>query len=98
MTIKFKIYKSFKIILLSIFSGNSRSANVEEKKESSLLPMTSDNHFVYPYDVIDCSVSGSSFIEFKLNSEVGVEYLQIIESPGISFDKSIINGLNNYVS
>ena len=72
--------------------------NVKENEKSNLLPMASDNYFVYPYDVIDYSVSGSSFIEFKLNSEGDVENLQIIESLGIPFDESIINGLNNYVS
>ena len=83
---------------MAIVSGNSGSAYVKENEKSNLLPMAGDNYFVYPYDVIDYSLSGSSFIEFKLNSEGEVENLHIIESLGIPFDKSIINGLNNYVS
>ena len=40
----------------------------------------------------------SSQIEFNLNSRGEVEDLQIIESLGIPFDKSIIDGLSRYVS
>ena len=71
---------------------------LKKTRKVSLLPMASDNYFIYPYDLIDYSVSGSSFIEFNLNSKGEVENLQIIESLGIPFDKSIIDGLNNYVS
>ena len=83
---------------MAIVSGNSRSAYVKENEKSNLLPMASDNYFVYPYDIIDYSVSGSSLIEFNLNSKGEVENLQIIESLGIPFDKSIIDGLSQYVS
>ena len=86
------------IITVAVVSGDSGSAYVKENEKSNLLPMASENYDVYPYDVIDYSVSCSSFIEFKLNFEGEVENLQITESLGIPFDKPIINGLNNYVS
>ena len=84
------------IITVAVVSGDSGSAYVKENEKSNLLPMASENYDVYPYDVIDYSVSCSSFIEFKLNFEGEVENLQITESLGIPFDKSIIDGLNNY--
>ena len=60
--------------------------------------MIDDKYFIYPSNVIEYSVSGSSLIEFNLNSRGEVEDLQIIESLGIPFDKSIIDGLSRYVS
>ena len=58
---------------MAIVSGNSGSAYVKETEKSNLLPMVNENYDVYPYDVIDYSVSCSSFIEFKLNFEVEVK-------------------------
>ena len=60
--------------------------------------MKGDKYFIYPSNVIEYSVSGSSLIEFNLNSRGEVEDLQIIESLGIPFDKSKIDGLSRYVS
>ena len=59
---------------------------------------TLDYFFIYPSDVIDYSVSGSSLIEFNLNSNGEVKNLHIIESQVIPFYKSIIDGLSHYVS
>ena len=83
---------------MAVVSGNSNIVPFEENKKNKVLSIASDNYFVYPYDIIDYSVSGSSLIEFNLNSKGEVENLQIIESLGIPFDKSIIDGLSHYVS
>ncbi|MEL1232797.1 MAG: energy transducer TonB [Candidatus Neomarinimicrobiota bacterium] len=83
---------------MAVVSGKSSSVHVIENKKSNVLPIASDNYFVYPYDLIDYSVSGSSMIEFNLNINGEVENLRIIESLGIPFDKSIIDGLSDYVS
>ena len=96
-----KIIKNFRTILvLSIaisFSSGSTSS-LEKREEDRGLPMIRDYYFIYPSDVIDYSVSGSSLIAFNLNSKGEVENLQILESLGIPFDKSIIEGLSHYVS
>ena len=60
--------------------------------------MKGDKYFIYPSNVIEYSVSGSSLIEFNINSRGEVENLQIIESLGIPFDKSTIDGLSHFVS
>ena len=60
--------------------------------------MIDDKYFIYPSNVIEYSVSGSSLIEFNINSRGEVENLQIIESLGIPFDKSIIDGLSHFIS
>ena len=96
MKLKFKIYKFFISIFMAIFSNNSRSTYSEENEKNNLLPIATDNYFVYPYDIIDYPVSGSSYIKFNVNSIGRVQKFQIIESLGIPFDKSIIDGLNNY--
>ena len=62
------------------------------------LSNTLDHFFIYPSDVIDFSVSGSSLIEFNLNSNVEVRNLYIIECLGIPFNKSITGGLGHYLS
>ena len=62
------------------------------------LSSTLDHFFVYPSDVIDYSVSGSSLIDFNLNSNGEVKNLHIIESLGIPFDKSRIDGFIYYIS
>ena len=85
-------------MIMAVVSGKSSSVHVIENYKSNVLSMTSDNYFVYPYDLIDYSVSGSSLIEFNLNLNGEVENLRIIESLGIPFDKSIIDGLSDYVS
>ena len=82
---------------MAIASANS-SISFLIGNEKDNLSMSNGNYFVYPYDIIDYSVSGSSLIEFNLNSKGEVENLQIIESLGIPFDKSIIDGLSQYVS
>ena len=98
MTLKFKIIKYLIIIIMAVVSVKSSSVHVIENEKSNVLPMTSDNYFVYPYDLIDYSVSGSSLIEFNLSLNGDVENLRIIQSLGIPFDKSIIDGLSDYVS
>jgi len=98
VTLKFKIIKYLIIINIAVVSGRSSAVNVTENENSNVLPMARDNYFVYPYDIIDYSVSGSSLIEFNLNLNGEVENLRIIESLGIPFDKSIIDGLSEYVS
>tara|TARA_B100000886_G_scaffold209000_1_gene144649 strand:- start:97 stop:372 length:276 start_codon:yes stop_codon:yes gene_type:complete len=47
--------------------------------------------FVYPSNVVDYSVSGSSLVKFDFSSDGEVKNLHIIESLGFSFDKSIIS-------
>ena len=98
MALKFKIIKYVIIMIMAVVSGKSSSIHVIENYKSNVLSMTSDNYFVYPYDLIDYSVSGSSLIEFNLNLNGEVENLRIIESLGIPFDRSIIDGLSDYVS
>ena len=98
MALKFKIIKYVIIMIMAVVSGKSSSVHVIENNKSNVLSMTSDNYFVYPYDLIDYSVSGSSLIEFNLNLNGEVENLRIIESLGIPFDRSIIDGLSDYVS
>ena len=98
MTLKFKIINYLIFVPMTIVSANSHMPLVKENEESNVLSMASDNYFVYPHDIIDYSVSGSSLIEFNLNLNGEVENLQIIESLGIPFDKSIIDGLSYYVS
>ena len=83
---------------MTIVSANSILLLVTGNEKNNALSMSGDNYFVYPHDIIDYSVSGSSLIEFNLNSKGEVENLQIIESLGIPFDKSIIDGLSYYVS
>ena len=98
MTLIFKIINWFIILPVAIVFANSSTSLVKGNQINNVLSMSSDNYFVYPYDIIDYSVSGSSLIEFNLNSKGEVENLQIIESLGIPFDKSIIDGLSQYVS
>ncbi len=59
---------------------------------------TRNYFFVYPSNVVDYSISGSSLIGFNLSSNGEVKNLHIIESLGIPFDESIINGLGHYLS
>ena len=98
MAFIFKIINWLIIIPMAIVSANSISLLVTGNENKNVLSMASDNYFVYPHDIIDYSVSGSSLSEFTLNSKGEVENLQIIESLGIPFDKSIIDGLSHYVS
>jgi len=98
VTLKIKIIKYLVIIIMAVVSGKSSAVHVTKNENSNVLRMASDNYFVYPCDIIDYSVSGSSLIEFNLNLNGEVENLRIIESLGIPFDKSIIDGLSNYVS
>ena len=83
---------------MSIVSGYSSIVYFKENEKSKVLSKANDNYFVYPHNVIDYSVSGSSLIEFNLNSNAEVKNFHIIESLGIPFDKSIIDGLGHYLS
>ena len=98
MTLVFKKINLLIIIPMAIASANSSTSLVTGNEKNNALSMYSDNYFLYPYDIMDYSVSGSSLIEFNLNSKGEIENLQIIESLGIPFDKSIIDGLSHYVS
>ena len=44
------------------------------------------------------SISGSSVIEFTVNDNGKIENLNFIKSLGYPFEKSIIEGLNDYIS
>ena len=95
------IFKNFKYKFAFIFAfvfSSSSASGLESFEERELATMIGDKYFTYPSNVIEYSVSGSSLIEFNLNSRGEVESLQIIESLGILFDKSIIDGLSHYVS
>ena len=98
MLYKFKKIKYQSTLIFAIvFSSLSASAlGFHEKREMGT--MIGERYFIYPSSLIEYSVSGSSLIEFNLNSRGEVESLQIIESLGIPFDKSIIDGLSHYVS
>ena len=91
--IKYQLALTFAVA----FSCLSASA-LESHKERELATMIGERYFIYPSSLIEYSVSGSSLIEFNLNSRGEVENLQIIESLGIPFDKSIIDGLCHFVS
>jgi len=95
---KIKIINWSIVLPLTFVPANSNTSLVIGNKIDNVLSMSGDNFFVYPHDIIEYSVSGSSFIEFNLNSNGEVENLQITESLGIPFDKSIVDGLSHYVS
>ena len=97
MIILFEIIKiacSLTFSLLFAVAGTSVS---KAKEMNGGLSNTLDHFFVYPSDVIDYSVSGSSLIDFNLNFNSDVKNLHIIESLGIPFDKSIIDGLSYFL-
>ena len=98
MTHIFKIFKyQFALIFVIAFSSVCASS-LEPHKKREMATMIGERYFIYPSSLIEYSVSGSSLIEFNLNSRGEVENLQIIESLGIPFDKSIIDGLSHFVS
>ena len=92
-----KIKYQLALIFAVAFSSLSASA-LESYEKREMASMIGDRYFIYPSSLIEYSVSGSSLIEFNLNSRGEVENLQIIESLGIPFDNSIIDGLSHYVS
>ena len=96
----YKIKKiKYRLVLISAIAFSSLSASaLESHEERELATLIGERYFIYPSSLIEYSVSGSSLIEFNLNSRGEVENLQIIESLGIPFDKSIIDGLSLYVS
>ena len=98
MLYKFKNIKNGLILILAVIFSGSIVSGFDSHKERELATMVGDKYFIYPSNVIEYSVSGSSLIEFNLNSRGEVENLQIIESLGIPFDKSIIDGLSHFVS
>ena len=55
-------------------------------------------YFSYPTNLMNYSISGSSVIEFTVNDNGKIENLNFIKSLGYPFEKSIIEGLNDYVS
>ena len=98
MVILFKIIKILCSLTfpLSFAVAGTSGSKVKEMDRGLSNPL--DHFFIYPSDVIDYSVSGSSLIEFNLNSNGEVKNLHIIESLGVPFDKSIIDGLIHFVS
>ena len=85
------------IFALSFLNAGSSFSKAKEMDRG--LSDTWDHFFfIYPSNVIDYSVSGSSLIEFNISSNGEVTNFHIIESLGIPFDKSIIDGLGHYVS
>ncbi len=98
MLYKFKNIKSRITLTFVLAFSSSITSGFDSHKERELAVMTVDNYFIYPSNIIEYSVSGSSLIEFNLNSRGEVENLQIIKSLGIPFDKSIIDGLGLFVS
>ena len=97
----FKKFNKFKYQLVLIFViafSSSSASGVLHLEEREMATMIGEKYFIYPTNLIEYSVSGSSLIEFNLNSKGEVENLQIIESLGIPFDNSIIEGLDHYVS
>ena len=89
----------FQLAVISAIAFSSLSASaLESHEERELATLIDERYFIYPSSLIEYSVSGSSLIEFNLNSRGEVESLQIIESLGIPFDKSIIDGLSHYVT
>ena len=98
MLYKFKKIKyQLALIFTVAFSSLSASA-LESYEKREMASMIGDRYFIYPSSLIEYSVSGSSLIEFNLNSSGQVVNLKIIESLGIPFDKSIIDGLSHFVS
>ena len=70
----------------------------EKSLESDSSSSISNKYFYYPSNLINYSINGSSFVEFNLNTKGQIENFNIINSLGYPFDKSIIEGLDEYVS
>ena len=98
MVYKIKKFKYILALILAIVFSSSSASGFDSHDERGLSTMIGDKYFIYPSNVIEYSVSGSSLIEFNLNSTGEVENLQIIKSLGIPFDKSITDGLGLFVS
>ena len=94
----FKIIKTAHVLIFALsFSVGSTYVSKAEEIDRDLYS-TWDHLFIYSSNVIDYSVSGSSLVKFDFSSDGEVKNLHIIESLGIPFDKSIIDGLGHYVS
>ena len=98
MVYKIKYFKYKMVLAILLVFSSSNAAGLESYEERGMATIISDNYFIYPPNLIEYSISGSSLIEFNLNSKGEVEKLLILESLGIPFDKSIIDGLSHYVS
>ena len=98
MTIKTKIVKTKYVFAFTLSFLIACSSVLGGKEVDKRLSKIRDLLFIYPSNVFDYSVSGSSLIEFNISSNDEVENLHIIESLGIPFDNSIIDGLGQYVS
>ena len=98
MLYKFKNIKKWVTLIFAVVFSSSIASGFDSHKERELATMIGDKYFIYPSNLIDYSVSGSSLIEFHLNSRGEVEDLHFIKSLGIPFDKSIIDGLGLFVS
>lgn len=70
----------------------------EKSIESDSSSNISNKYFYYPSNLINYSINGSSFVEFNLDTKGQIENFNIINSLGYPFDKSIIEGLDEYVS
>ena len=98
MVYNFKKFKNKYVLIFAIAFSSLSAFELKSFENRESATMIGDKYFVYPSNVIEYSVSGSSLIEFNINSRGEVENLHIIESLGIPFDKSIIDGLNLFVS
>tara|TARA_B100001093_G_C26827615_1_gene1014732 strand:- start:827 stop:1192 length:366 start_codon:yes stop_codon:yes gene_type:complete len=91
-----------KKILINVFIGLTLSyaevLHPGKSLKSDSSSSISNKYFLYPSNLINYSINGSSFVEFNLNKKGQIENFNIINSLGYPFDKSIIEGLDEYVS
>ena len=90
-----------KNIILNILLFNSLVLNdydLESDYNQDWSKNICKKYFSYPTKLINYSISGSSVIEFTVNSSGKFENLNFIKSLGYPFEKSIIEGLNDFIS
>jgi len=93
-----KIKKVLITILVGLTLSYAEVLYPEKSLESDSSSNISNKYFYYPSNLINYSINGSSFVEFNLNTKGQIENFNIINSLGYPFDKSIIEGLDEYVS
>ena len=94
--IKIKIFSIYTLIGLTL--SYAEVLHLGKSLESDSSYSISNKYFSYPSNLINYSINGSSFVEFNLNTKGQIENFNIINSLGYPFDKSIIEGLDEYVS
>ena len=91
-------YFKYKIaLILIVLYSNSSALGLESYENSKSRNMIGDKYFIFPSNVSEDSVFGSSLFEFTISSEGEIENLHIIKSLGIPVDKSIIDASIHYV-